>query len=217
MKRMIDNKEYEALKKEVNDINEVVEEHTTDYVITNVVLDDDNNVLGSQVKDVENDVTYNLPLGSQVEANPTLEGTESDLEGIKIDGTKYKIGGGKQLYQHNLTFINNGDTGYQANYAIQATIICDSATPFTLETLAKYLYDNNIKSGEYTSTITGLLLASGNCQFGSSSYMYVAGICSDLTYTNGIRIWGAMNASPIFANNNRWILPATFIDTVVAL
>ena len=126
MKRMIDNKDYEALKKEV----EVIEGHTSDYVITEVVLDEDNNVLGSKVKDLENDVTYNLLLGSQVEANPTLEGTESDLEGIEIDGTKYKVGGGSQLYQHNIRIRYYKSDG---NYNFVATFIKVSAksTAFT--------------------------------------------------------------------------------------
>ena len=39
---------------------------------------------------------------STVVANPELAGTEDSLEGIEIDGTKYKAGGGKTLYQHNI-------------------------------------------------------------------------------------------------------------------
>ena len=50
--------------------------------------------------------------GSVVVANPTLAGTESELSGLEVDGTKYKVGGGgSQLYQHNITseFTNVSD------------------------------------------------------------------------------------------------------------
>lgn len=136
MKRMIDNKEFEALKNDVKD----VEAHTTDYVITSVVVEE-NKVLGSQVKDVENDVTYNLPLGSQVEANPELEGTEDALESVRIDGTNYSIGGGKQLYQHNLHLSG-------ANIEIYCQIINDNDTPFnTLLSLSQWLYSKGLYYG----------------------------------------------------------------------
>ena len=43
MKRMIDNKTFEELMANI-------EKHSTPYITTNVVLDEDNKVLGSQVR-----------------------------------------------------------------------------------------------------------------------------------------------------------------------
>lgn len=49
-------------------------------------------------------------VGTEVVANPTLSGSESDLTGLEINGTKYKvpsgeIGGGVKVYQHT---VNSG-------------------------------------------------------------------------------------------------------------
>ena len=139
MKRMIDNKDYNDLKKDVKDINDVVEAHTTDFVVTSVVVDD-GAVLGSQVKDVKNDVNYNLPLGSQVEANPTLEGTESALESVKLDGTKYKIGGGKQSYQHLFYAWGTSENPMYCYFSITN----DNPNQMTLNDVKQYCATNNI-------------------------------------------------------------------------
>lgn len=73
MKRMIDNKDYDALKSEVSEVITDIETHATDYIITDVVVDNEE-VDGFIIKDVKNEITYNIELG----------------------------GGGKQLYQHNI-------------------------------------------------------------------------------------------------------------------
>lgn len=79
MKRMIDNKEFNELKKDIKDVSDVVEAHTTDFVINQVVYDSEaQKVEGFVIKDVENEVTYNVELG-----------------------------GGKTLYQHNIRYNNN--------------------------------------------------------------------------------------------------------------
>lgn len=60
MKRMIDNKEFNELKKDVKD----VEAHTSDYIINQVVYDSEAEKLtGFVIKDVENSITYNVELG----------------------------------------------------------------------------------------------------------------------------------------------------------
>ena len=60
MKRMIDNKEFNELKKDVKD----VEAHTSDYIINQVVYDSEaEKVTGFVIKDVENSITYNVELG----------------------------------------------------------------------------------------------------------------------------------------------------------
>ena len=63
--------------------------------------------------------------GTQVVANPTLVGTEADLEGIQIGSTKYKVGGGKQLYQHNIVVQYESGTNF---FRIGFPIISESAT-----------------------------------------------------------------------------------------
>ena len=206
MKRMIDTKDYENLKKEVNDINDELELKDTDFIITNVVLDDDNNVLGSQVKDVENDVTYNLPLGSQVEANPTLEGTESDLEGIEIDGTKFKVGGGKQLYQHNILVYNS--TAKYLTFSLQ--FISDSNTPITNTTyLGTWLYNNGFYIDDHNDKF---MPACGQMDY-SAVYYNVNGINYN-TYQNQIR-WRGFKENAIQTGQ----IGSGFVveDTIIAL
>lgn len=79
--------------------------------------------------------------GSSVVANPTLEGTESDLEGIEIDGTKYKVGGGKKLYKHNIYFTRAED-----NLDGMLTIINDSSTKLeSVTNIATVLYNKGIR------------------------------------------------------------------------
>ena len=41
---------------------------------------------------------YGIDSGTNVEANPTLEGTEPNLTGLEVDGSKYKIPSSNHLY-----------------------------------------------------------------------------------------------------------------------
>ena len=56
--------------------------------------------------------------GSTVVANPTLSGDEATLNGLEVDGTKYKVGGGSEvhLYQHilkiSMTYRSFGPASY---------------------------------------------------------------------------------------------------------
>ena len=185
MKRMIDNKDYETLKENVNDINEELELKDTNYIITSVVVDD-GKVLGSQVKDVENDTSYNLPLGTQVEANPTLESGEDELESIEIDGTKYKVGGGKQLYQHNVR-IKFGSNYYELFLQITND---NPNTMFTdLASIVQYLVDNGHTTESSDSDMdTNFLRASGRVrnEFQSVDIKQVEGIYHKKSLTDSI-------------------------------
>lgn len=74
---------------------------------------------------------------SKVVANPTLSGSEANLEGAEIDGVKYKVGGGGSevhLYMHFIT----------GNQGENFTLYTADSTPFTTNTvkqfLAKYSY-----------------------------------------------------------------------------
>ena len=126
----------------------------------------------------------------QVEANPTLAGTEAELTGLQvgdtkykvpqgtqvvanpdpagtteltglqIGDTKYKINTGKQLYQHNVSFIED-TSGYEG---IMFPIINDSPTAFTKSTLANWLYNKG-----YNNKIWG---CSGKVNDGSTKTLY---------------------------------------------
>ena len=105
-----------------------------------------------------------------VEANPELAGTEAELGSIQIGDTKYKVGGGKQLYQHNITLL------YATQYFMSCSFISDSADMINNATkLKEYLTANNFNgwntclmcSGTFKSgsTITPVV---GICMFGTS-------------------------------------------------
>ena len=82
---------------------------------------------------------YAIPVPTSVIANPELVGTEAELGSLQIGDTKYKIGGGKQLYQHNITM-------QYSYYIIRFEIINDSATSITsIDTIKDYLFNNNFK------------------------------------------------------------------------
>ena len=95
-------------------------------------------------------LTYTYDTYVKVEANPTLAGTESNLTGIEIDGTKYAIpaGGGKQLYEHNVKisqrFQMSGN--WDETIDIFLKIINDSNSEInTYQKIENFLKDNNFR------------------------------------------------------------------------
>ena len=107
--------------------------------------------------------------GTQVVANPTLVGTESDLEGIQIAGTKYKVGGGKQLYRHEINFSYGVDS-----FEINLTIISEKSTQYSNSQFIDWLKSqpnmvvvcNGFKwSASDKWFITGVLWNSNNKKF----------------------------------------------------
>lgn len=79
---------------------------------------------------------------SDLVANPTLAGTESDLTGLQVGDTKYKVGGGGHLYQHNVAIGTSSVLG-------QTQILTTFAEPFTKASLAEWLYANYSLSAYY--------------------------------------------------------------------
>ena len=74
--------------------------------------------------------------GSSVVANPTLSGNEATLNGLEVDGTKYKVGGsGGKLYRHNITVV--GRDGYSPNCYFD--IYIRDNTPFTTSLICEYI------------------------------------------------------------------------------
>ena len=80
---------------------------------------------------------YAIPVPTTVIANPTLAGTEAELGSIQIGETKYKIGGGKQLYQHNISMIDNTYKSF-----ISFSIINDSNSSFSKSDVITYIKNN---------------------------------------------------------------------------
>lgn len=64
--------------------------------------------------------------GTNVVANPTLEGSETDLTGLEVDGVKYKVpqGGGSEqhLYQHVIRIFVDNKSGWN-NSIITITLL----------------------------------------------------------------------------------------------
>ena len=100
------------------------------------------------------DSIYGIPQGTPVVANPTLAGTEADLTGLEVAGTKYKVpqgGGTSQLYLHTIRIASpasGGTTGMK--YQIILFVINNSSSNFTSVT-ALFDYFDNLTVG--TSTI----------------------------------------------------------------
>ena len=54
-----------------------------------------------------------IPSGSEVVANPTLEGDEGSLTGLEVDGTKYKMPKGSEAHCYEVQFMDYyGTTNY---------------------------------------------------------------------------------------------------------
>ena len=84
---------------------------------------------------------------STVVANPTLSGNEATLNGLEVDGTKYKVGGGSGTsykYLH-LIELNVNDVG-----TIDCLIKNNDSTAFTKTTLVNWLISNHYEESLYT-------------------------------------------------------------------
>lgn len=118
------------------------------------------------------DIADKIEDATKVTANPTLDGTESDLTSLEVGDTKYKVDGGKQLYQHNVVLT------YSTNYKFKVfTIVNDNSANFTNSTFAQYLYNNNFRSKDVCLGVSGYARI-------SSTDLYYDGVLS----TNGTSI-----------------------------
>lgn len=135
---------------------------------------------------------YQLPIPTDVIANPTLAGTEAELGSIQIGETKYKIGGGKQLYCH---YMQIGGQGNQ----VRLNIVNDVSSAYTsVDQVTTYLYNAVLRDSSG-------FLASG---YFSSSPVY--GVYAPSSATSVM----AVN----YGNGNTGSFTASYIkDIVVAL
>ena len=80
----------------------------------------------------ENGFWQELPVGTNVVANPMITGTEAELTGLQVGNTKYKSGGGGgggKIYRHEV-IISNMSSGY-----LHCIIINNIKTEFTASDL----------------------------------------------------------------------------------
>ena len=128
---------------------------------------------------------YKVPQPTTVIANPTLAGTEATLEGLQVGDTKYKVGGGKQLYLHNITIQTN------SYVMLTCQIINQSDTAFTFDTLKTWLQTNN-----FINT-NDCYMASGYYYYNSGSYLTIAGI-SYIAGDGGLSVIGKKEDNATF-------------------
>ena len=79
--------------------------------------------------------------GTTVVANPELEGTEPDLTGLEVEGTKYKVPKQNSYYEHHVTLTNNTPA------IVLLTIVNDDYHPFDdRNNIVNYLSSKGFKS-----------------------------------------------------------------------
>ena len=133
--------------------------------------------------------------GSSVVANPTLSGDEATLNGIDIDGTKYKVGGGSggKLYLHKIIIkkININDTSASiigVNLHLLYSIVTSSNEPITFDTFMNITHFDTV--GEH----------------------YGINVTGDITISNNLR---ALNSFCSYSKNNR--AKISYIDSNAVL
>lgn len=107
---------------------------------------------------------------TEVIPNPTLDGTETALSGLQIDGVKYAMGGGGKLYEHNISMSETEpkSTG-SIFYKFNCTIITKNPEPFTHDTLLDFLPSEKQPNGSMKS-----IAGSGYKKTSSGEFISVA-------------------------------------------
>ena len=120
-----------------------------------------------------------LDEASAVVANPTLSGDEATLNGLEVDGTKYKVGGSGgseiHLYGHYIS------TSVGSNSNINLAIYSNSDIPFQTGTLVNWIKNNGfsvssdkcyVASGYYSNgrIVIGIGVTASMLEV---SYMYI--------------------------------------------
>ena len=123
---------------------------------------------------------------STVVANPTLSGTEATLNGLEVDGTKYKVGGGSDvhLYGHYISATVSSDSN------INLVIYSNNNIPFESDKLKTWLKDN------------GFSVTSDNPYFAS-------GYFSNGRIVIGIGVASMVEVSYMFVNDSNALTKST--------
>lgn len=96
----------------------------TIYMVLDAQAEEQGNVYNEYLY-IENNwelIGTTAPSGTEVIANPTLAGTEAELTGLEVEGTKYKMpsGGSGKLFKYILYLINR-ETSLEFNIAFYHT------------------------------------------------------------------------------------------------
>ena len=171
---------------------------------TNLTLDSGNYYIG-ELSDIDN------RNGKEIKVGDVLIGTDGNIYTLYlINGTEIVVvlavngsGGGKQLYQHNITWTNS--SGLKAS----CVIINDSDTPMDYTAFYNYLNDNG-----YTSN-NGKYLGACSCFVYSDGFLYICqsfAINNVTTYASLYTIREDTKAQEIYRLDNK-----TIEDKVIAL
>ena len=134
--------------------------------------------------------------GSTVIANPTLNGDEATLDGIEVDGTKYKVGGsggsGGKLYLHKLIITKNDLIGITnniigTNLNLLYSIVTSSNEPITFDTFMNITHFDNF--GLYYGTnVTGGITISGTVRAIISFSSYNTNNRAEIGFINDVAV-----------------------------
>lgn len=213
MKRMIDNKEYDALKSKVDDL-----ENVATKVEANPELEGtEASLTGLQVGDTK----YVVSEGTVVNANPELVGGESSLTSIQIGDTKYKVI--EKEYQHNIRIVVKDNQSAMPQIDVSFTITNKSNTKInTYTSLRDYLdskgfknYDNTAITNQQTKAVSGFWNDTTNTR-----YIPLTNISTLYSSSTGnfqsIRL-GAIKSSFAQTINSGGSASYDFIDNVIEI
>ena len=131
---------------------------------------------------------------SNVVANPTLSGDEATLNGLEVDGTKYKVGGGSggKLYMHHINICGMNQNWDNLELYVAFDIYLAYNTPLTFIEVRDWLYNNGFSNNK--NILSVISNESTNEVSGTDKHMII-GIYSDnsfiynvMQYTNGVNV-----------------------------
>ena len=105
--------------------------------------------------------------GSTVIANPTLSGDEATLDGLEVDGTKYKVGGGSEvhLYKHSISLQGRNVNFEVLPVEVRFDILLSTNIALTYEDVRTWLLNNqydtrdrflSVQSGRIINTMSNI-------------------------------------------------------------
>ena len=126
--------------------------------------------------------------GSSVIANPTLSGDEATLDGLEVDGTKYKVGGsgGGKLYLHKLKLkkvdlYHPSGSKIGENLYLLYSIVTSSNEPITFDTFMNITHFNDY-GWYYGTNVTGGITISNTVRALISFCSYGTNIRAEIGY-----------------------------------
>ena len=96
--------------------------------------------------------------GSSVIANPTLSGDEATLDGLEVDGTKYKVGGGSEVHLYAHYIHMRMDITININLVIYK----NDNIQFTYASIISWLYSNGFSGADNNFYNANGYYANGN-------------------------------------------------------